>query len=368
MTKNKIKLITMLTATMLVATGCSTENANNSSKEEDKLEIVTSFYPMYLLTANIVKDVPNVQLENLTQVDTGCLHDYSLTTNDMKKIENSDVMVVNGAGMEAFIDKAIEQAPELKIIESSEGIKLIESEHGHSHEGESCEVHDHEEHNHDEEAHKDHNHEEHNHDEEVHKDHDHEEHNHDEEIHEEHNHEDESCEGHSHESNPHVWLSIPNAIKQVENIKNELMVIDPENAKQYEKNANEYINKLSEQDRKMHEELKDIKNRNIVTFHEAFPYFAEEFDLNIVSVVQREAGSQPNAKELQETIDTINELEVNAIFVEPQYSTKVAETIAKETGVQVYTLDPIVTAENMDTDAYIDIMDKNLEVLKEALK
>ena len=116
------------------------------------------------------------------------------------------------------------------------------------------------------------------------------------------------------------------------------------------------------------EELsKNIENKNIVTFHEAFPYFAKEYGLNIVSVVQREAGSEPSAKELQETIEKIKNLDVKAIFVEPQYSTKAAETISKETNVKVYTLDPIVTEESKNS-SYIDIMNKNLETLKEAFK
>ena len=111
----------------------------------------------------------------------------------------------------------------------------------------------------------------------------------------------------------------------------------------------------------------NIKNKNIVTFHEAFPYFAKEYGLNIVGVVQREAGSEPSAKELQETIEKIKKLDVKAICVEPQYSTKAAETISKETNVKVYTLDPIVTEESKNS-SYIDIMNKNLETLKEAFK
>ena len=92
-----------------------------------------------------------------------------------------------------------------------------------------------------------------------------------------------------------------------------------------------------------------------------------EYGLNIVGVVQREAGSEPSAKELQETIEKIKKLDVKAICVEPQYSTKAAETISKETNVKVYTLDPIVTEESKNS-SYIDIMNKNLETLKEAFK
>ena len=113
--------------------------------------------------------------------------------------------------------------------------------------------------------------------------------------------------------------------------------------------------------------LDNVKNRDIVTFHEAFPYFAKEFNLNIVGVIEREPGSEPSAKELQETIEQVKKLKVKALFAEPQYPAKAAETIAKETGSKVYTLDPVVTGP-MDADAYINIMDSNLKILEEALK
>ena len=151
--------------------------------------------------------------------------------------------------------------------------------------------------------------------------------------------------------------------KQVENIENKLIEYNSINKDKYSQNAREYIEQLSNLDNKIHSELDNIKNKNIVTFHEAFPYFAKEYGLNIVGVVQREAGSEPSAKELQETIEKIKKLDVKAICVEPQYSTKAAETISKETNVKVYTLDPIVTEESKNS-SYIDIMNKNYRKLK----
>jgi len=117
----------------------------------------------------------------------------------------------------------------------------------------------------------------------------------------------------------------------------------------------------------MHLALDGMKNRDIVTFHEAFPYFAKEFNFNIVAVIEREPGSTPNAKDLSETIDRVKNLKVKALFAEPQYSAKAAETIATATGAKVYTLDPVVMGP-MEADAYINIMDNNLKTLEEALK
>ena len=301
MFKKSITILLIVTLVALLITGCNNKsNDIQANSNDESIKIVTSFYPMYVLTSNITKDVENVEVSNLTKPTTGCLHDYSITTEEMKTLQDSDVFVINGAGIESFMDKVINQNPNLKIIEASQGIELIN-------------------------------------------------------------------DGHEDEPNPHVWLSITNAIKEVKNIEEKLIQYDPKNREKYIKNAKDYIEKLELQSEKMHSDLENIKNRNIITFHEAFPYFAEEFDLNIVGVVEREPGSQPSAKELQETIETIKKLNVKAIFVEPQYPTKTAQIIANETGIKVYTLDPIVTGEMKDT-SYIEIMNKNLETLKEALK
>lgn len=311
------KILIILTLVILSITGCSSniddnnKLGSNKDKKEDSIKVVTSFYPMYLLASNVVKDIDNVELINMTNSATGCLHDYSLTTDNIKLLEDCDIFIINGAGMESFLDKVLKQKPDLKIIDASKGIELIKSDYM---------------------------------DESDNHDHDHDE-----------------------EYNPHVWLSVENAIKQVENIKNKLIEYNSINKDKYSQNAKEYIEQLSNLDNKIHSELDNIENKNIVTFHEAFPYFAKEYGLNIVGVVQREAGSEPSAKELQETIEKIKNLDVKAICVEPQYSTKAAETISKETNVKVYTLDPIVTEEYKNS-SYIDIMNKNLETLKEAFK
>nr|WP_317332903.1 metal ABC transporter substrate-binding protein [uncultured Romboutsia sp.] len=311
------KILIILTLVILSITGCSSNTddnnklGSNKDKKEDSIKVVTSFYPMYLLASNVVKDIDNVELINMTNSATGCLHDYSLTTDNIKLLEDCDIFIINGAGMESFLDKVLKQKPDLKIIDASKGIELIKSDYM---------------------------------DESDNHDHDHDE-----------------------EYNPHVWLSVENAIKQVENIKNKLIEYNSINKDKYSQNAKEYIEQLSNLDNKIHSELDNIENKNIVTFHEAFPYFAKEYGLNIVGVVQREAGSEPSAKELQETIEKIKNLDVKAICVEPQYSTKAAETISKETNVKVYTLDPIVTEEYKNS-SYIDIMNKNLETLKEAFK
>lgn len=302
-------IITKLTSLILVSvvlfSGCTSKKNNEASSDagannNKAVTIATSFYPMYIFSLNVAKDIPNVKVVNMTKPMTGCLHDYSITTDNLKTLDGAQMFVTNGADMESFMDKVTEQMPNLKIIDSSKGIELIKYE---------------------------------------------------------------GDEGY----NPHLWVSISNAITQVRNIGEQLSTLDPNNAEKYKANTAAYIVKLEAQRDKMHKSLDSVKNRDIVTFHEAFPYFAKEFNFNIVGIIEREPGSEPSAKDLQATIEQVKKLNVKALFAEPQYPTKAVETIARETGSTVYSLDPIVTGP-MDADAYINIMDSNLKTLEEALK
>ena len=267
--------------------------------EAKPLEILTSFYPMYVSTLNVVGDTPGVDVTCLTEPFVGCLHDYSLTAGDMKKLAGAQIFVANGAGMESFIDKAVKQSPSLKVVEAGKGIKL------------------------------------------------------------------------AFEDNPHIWVGISGAIQQVKNIAAGLARADSEHSEQYLKNAAAYVTKLETLRADMQAALVGLKNRDIITFHEAFPYFASEFKLNIVGVIEREPGSEPNARELAETIDLIKKEKVHALFAEPQYSAKSASIIERETGVPVSLLDPVVTGPRDPArarDAYIVAMRKNLDVLRKALR
>ena len=73
--------------------------------KNDNFKIVTSFYPIYVMTANITQNVPDVELVNMTEANVGCLHDYTISTTDMKKIEKADIYIQNGLGLESFMDK-----------------------------------------------------------------------------------------------------------------------------------------------------------------------------------------------------------------------------------------------------------------------
>lgn len=294
-----IFLVLLAIGSILLA-GCGAQ-PKDAEKAEGGFRIVTSFYPMYIDAINITRGVDGVTVTNMTKPQTGCLHDYQLTTEDMKTLEKADAFIVNGAGMENFLDKVIKAQKGLTVIDASRGIPLLEEDG---------------------------------------------------------------------EKNPHVWLSISRDIEQVKNIAEQLEEADPAHADAYAANAKAYIEKLTSLQVEMHASLDNVPHKEIVTFHEAFPYFAEEFGLKIIGVIEREPGSEPTPEEMEQTIAQVKQLPVKVLFTEPQYSPSAAETIARETGAKIYELDPVVTGEATPAamDAYLDAMRKNMEVLQQALQ
>ena len=113
----KILIIILIILALMLTVWAAT---NKTEKvEDDKLKIVTSFYPIYIMTQNLTQGVPNVELVNMTEANVGCLHDYTISTTDMKKVEKADIYIQNGLGLESFMEKIISAYPELKVIDSS---------------------------------------------------------------------------------------------------------------------------------------------------------------------------------------------------------------------------------------------------------
>lgn len=115
------------------------KNINRNSKnneESNNFKIVTSFYPIYIIAENLTKGASNIELSNMAELNGGCLHDYTLSTSDVKKLEDADVFIENGVGIENFTDKLLQIYSDLKIIDSSieltDIIKSGEEENGHT--------------------------------------------------------------------------------------------------------------------------------------------------------------------------------------------------------------------------------------------
>ena len=169
-----------------------------------------------------------------------------------------------------------------------------------------------------------------------------------------------------HGPNPHVWVAPSGALAQVRAIAAGLTEADPAHAELYRANADAYAAKLEALRARMRAGLRDLSTRDLVTFHEAFEYFAREFDLRIVGIMARDPETGPGAADLADLVRQVRERHVRALFVEPQYDCRAAETLARETGARIYTLDPAVTGPD-DPDAYLRIQEANLQTLREAL-
>lgn len=295
----KSMLAVLLALALMACGGCAAEKAAGKT-------IVTSFYPMYVFTQNVARDVPGVRVVNMASESAGCLHDYQLKTHDMITLEGADALVINGGGMEPFMDKIAAQQPGLPVIDASKGIDMLPGGDGHAHEGHAL-------------------------------------------------------------YNAHVWLDPALAIRQVQNIADGLAAADGEHADAYQQNAAAYKARIQALHEELSAQLAPYAGSAIITFHEAFAYFADAYGLEVAGVIANDAGEEPSTRQIAATCDLVKAKQVKALFVEPQYPTKSAETIARETGAKVFTLDPVVSGDG-SPESYENAMRENARVLTEALK
>lgn len=275
--------------------------------------VITSFYPIRLFALNLVDGIDGVEVVSLAEPGTGCLHDYQLQTSDMKLLAKADVFLINGAGMESYLSGVFEAFPALPVVDASAGVALLEDCSGH--------------------------------------DHDHGENDHD------------------HTYNAHIWLDARNAILMVNNLAEGLIAAMPEHAEAISANRSAYVLRLTALDEELRAALADVPHKDVITFHEAFPYFANAYGLNVVAVVNRDPDDALSPRALAELCKTVAGLGAPPLFVEPQYEDMAAQTISRETGAPLYMLDPIVTGPEtaIPLTLYEDVMRQNLAVLLEAL-
>ncbi len=271
--------------------------------------VAASFYPIHLFARNLLEGIPGVALISLSEPTSGCLHDYQLQTSDMKALSKADAFLINGAGMEGYLTDVFEAFPDLPVVDASRGVELLED----------CA--------------------------EDHEDHD-----------------------HGHAYNAHIWLDPKNAVRMVQNLAEGLIAALPEQEAAIAANRDGYIVRLTALDEELAAALAPLPRRDVITFHEAFPYFANAYGLNVAAVVNRDPDDALSPRALAELCKTVTSLGTPPLFTEPQYEDKAAKTIARETGAALYTLDPVVTGpEDAPLTLYEDVMRRNLAVLIEAL-
>ena len=166
--------------------------------------------------------------------------------------------------------------------------------------------------------------------------------------------------------NAHIWLAPENAIQMVQNLRDGLSALLPDQKDRIAENASAYIARLSALDEELRAAIEPLPRKQIVTFHEAFPYFARAYGLEVAAVVALEPDEPISPRMLKQVIEKVKAAGNPPLFSEPQYESTVLRTVAQETGAPVYELDPLVTGDGAKT-AYEAVMRKNLAVLLEAL-
>ncbi len=299
--------------------------------------IVTSFYPVHLLTSQLVDGAKGVRLVYLTENHVGCLHDYQLTTRDMLTLESADMLIINGGDMELFATEAA-TGQELTVIDASAGMDFLEGiAHEHTHESEADEQEEH-----------------------VHED----EHVHDETeeaaVHEAEVHDEDE---HVHALNGHVWLNTERYAQQLYQVKEALCRLDAANAPVYQKNYEEYSAKLQAFTAEYQSALEQLHGCEVVIFHDAFAYMCEELGMEAVHSVSLDADTALSAAEIAEVTDELRLHGIRYLLAE-ETTGAVAEQIAEETGCKVIYLNPLTSGEN-EPDAYLTVMRQNMKKLQE---
>lgn len=328
----------------------ASDSTKNTDEADDMLTVVTSFYPMYIAALNIVDGVDGVRLENLSEPQTGCLHDFQLTPEDMKLLSTADVFVINGGGIESFMSDVAKAYPKLDVVEACEDVALLSED-----DDETDGAHDHD-HDADTESDSDHDHD-HDADAESESDHDHD---HDADT------ESESDRDHDHgDENAHAWMSVPRYRTMVQTIASRLAEKDAKHADEYYANAKAYDEKLAVLEEKI-DSLKSLTGgQNIIIFHEAYEYVADDFSMNACYLLDLDEERSVSAGGVKQVIGAIKDDGVSVILAEELYGKSMGDTVSRETDVHMVYIDPLNRGE-YDKDSYLDGMERNIELIKDA--
>lgn len=281
----------------------SDQNKDVLGFESDQKIVLTSFYPLYEFTKEIGKE----RVEVFSIVPFGIeSHDWEPSVQDIQKIQQADLVVVNGAGFETWLDDLISAGSKAVIVDTSSAILLQST--------------------------LDRNEDDH----------------------------------HATSKDPHIWLNPNFAKMQVKTIALNLKTIDPENAGYYEKNANDYITKLSKLDEKIRTEISQCDRKDFLAFHNAFFYFANEYGLTQHTIISgKDQHEEVTPQTLEKIIQDSKTLGFGVVFTEGAIDSRLSKVIADEIGARVLVLDPIEIGD--ESTSYIEKMQKNLASLKEAL-
>ena len=302
-----------LLAAVFLLTACG-QSFTTKSEDDGVLTVVATTYPVYLFASAVTEGVDGVEVLRLDTGSTSCLHDYNLTVNDMKKIEKADVIAINGAGLEEFMEDALHTSDAL-VIDCSEGVHLLENESHH---------------------------------------------------HDEHDH---SHDGHDHgHFDPHYWMDAENAGIMVENIAAALSELDTSNAQTYRTNAMEQGLVIKTWDSQIEDSFRlaeetGVEIPGLITFHDGFRYFCHTYGLDLLESIEEEAGSEASAKEIVEITHLVKEHDIPVIFTEVNGSDATAKAIVRETDCAIAQLSMCMDGPDDNLNHYLNAMLGNMAAI-----
>ncbi|WWP23709.1 zinc ABC transporter substrate-binding protein [Paenibacillus amylolyticus] len=322
----------LLILTLLVLSACGQDSSNSAKIVEGKVNVVTTFYPVYAFTTAIGGEDANV----INLLPTGVEpHDWTPKSQDIVNTSKAQLFLYNGAGLEGWVPnflKSLNSDTQVKSVAVSEGVKLLtaEGDDGHGH-GEE----------------------------------------HEDEHADEHTDEAASEDVADHHIDPHTWVSPKSAMIMAENIKNSLVEADPDHKAGYEQRYEELRKKLETLDQRFTDELANVPNNEIVVSHQAFGYLARDYGLTQHAIMGLSPDAEPTGQDIVKLAKLVKDEGIKYIFFEELVSDKLAKTLASEAGVETMVLNPVegLTKEQATNgDDYFTLMEKNLQNLLIALK
>ncbi|WP_235929753.1 metal ABC transporter solute-binding protein, Zn/Mn family [Chengkuizengella marina] len=339
-------LFTILIILSILLIGCTSNTSEtdlDNTSESNKINIVTTFYPLYDFAKKIGGEYVEVQNIVPTGVEP---HDWTPKTRDMIQITEADLFIYNGLGFESWIESffsSLEADVSIEWVEASLGAQILDA---------TIEEESHEEEGHEEESHEE----------------GHEEEGHEEEGHEEEGHEDEHDHG---AYDPHIWLSPVQAKVLAENIKQGLIKVDPAHKDEYEERFIELSNQLDELHLEYKEVLENAPRNEFVVSHQAFGYLANEYNLTQKSIMGITPEAEPTIQDYKNISVFVEENNIQYILFEELVSPKIAETLSKDLNVETLVLNPLeglTEEQEKNGDDYFTIMKRNLTSLEKALQ
>lgn len=316
--------VVLLTSALACVLTRSAVGSDAAPAEGKKLNVLTSFLPVYCFTVNLAAGLADV--ENLLPGGVGP-HDYQFSRKDAQKVARADLIVMNGLQLETWLDKLIHSASTKRpkgVVEAAAGLRselIYELPDLPSETSAAPDLH-----------------------------------------------RAVLSSGHAHEKNPnpHIWLDPSLALHAVTNILLALQKADRANAAGYAANASRYIAKLQKLDLELQQALAPVKDSAVVTYHDAFPYFARRYGLKVVGVIEPVPDIDPSPKYLSALRRVVQKNRVKVILTEPQSASKLARQIGRDLKVPVAPLDTLETG-LLKPEAYEDGMRTNLRVLLQYL-